>query len=185
MKYKEWNQIFKLNSTTNLDVHNKLTGVAIMIYPNTDIHIPSSWIRHATGIDSFRTTAQVILRVRIIIFTQGDVHTPSITAWRTITLKTEPSRVRIAIQSYESASTSWDGGVWTAVEGHSGVTGVVANRTSITSNDTVVVKWCAAVRQLGATHIYPSTCKYRTPQSKHHMHEFITTISTCQDIMFC
>ena len=165
MDYKEWNQICKLNSTTNLDVHNKLTGVAMTIYPNADINVPSSWIRHAAGIDSFLTRTQVILRVRTINFIQVDVHTPGITAWRTITLNIDDAIVRVAIQSYESASTSWDGGVWTAVEGHPGSWTVPTIITIIASNDAVVVKWSAAVRQPGGTHIYTSTCKYRTPQS--------------------
>ena len=162
MKYKEWNQICKFNNTTNLDVHNKRTSVAMTIYSNADINVPSCWIRHATGIDSFLTTAQVILRKITIKFTQVDVHTPGINVWRTVTSNIDDARVRVAIQSYESASVSW-GWVWAAVEAHSGISGVVANVTSITSNDAVVAKWWAAVRQMTGSHIYTSTCKYRTP----------------------
>ena len=132
------------------------------IYPNTDINISASWIRHTTGIDSLLTTTQVILRRRTITFMQVETHTPSSTARIAVTFNIDVARVRVAINPYESASASW-GGVWTAVELHSCITGPVAKRVSIASNDAVVVKWWAAVWQLTGSHIYPSTCRYITP----------------------
>ena len=129
------------------------------IYPNIDINVSSSWIRHAAGVNSFLTRTQVILRISISTFIHIGTHTSSITAWRAITVNIDSARIRVSVHSYESASASWGGRVWTAVEGHPCMTVGIATRTGRASNDAVVGKWWAAVWQLAGSHIYPSTCK--------------------------
>ena len=133
-----------------------LTPIAFTIYPNIDINVPSSCIRHATGVDSLLRSPQSVLRTRTITFFEKDIHAPNVSDWA-VSSNTNPSRVSIAVQSYESPSSSTWSGVWAAVETYPSARVISTNIASISKDDAVVGKWWAAVWQFTVSHIYSST----------------------------
>ena len=82
---------------------SQLTVVAITIYPNTDINVPSSCNRQAAGVDSLLRSPQVVLRIRTISLNNIEPHTSSIATTGAILLGGDSSRVCVVIQSNESS----------------------------------------------------------------------------------